>query len=54
MDSMVILKVNDKEISLNAFVSDVFNNVINGLLDSLDKIPEDRKSIELQIKKKEN
>jgi len=48
----IILKVNDKEISLNPFVQNLFANVINGLVDSLDKIPEKKYPIEIKIDKK--
>ena len=54
VDKKVFLKVNGKEIPLNPFVTDVFFNVINGLVDSLDKIPEDKKTIEIAIENKEN
>jgi hypothetical protein len=47
--SNVCLKVNGKEVPLNPFVTLVFFNVINGLVDSLDKIPEDKTKIEISI-----
>lgn len=49
MDKKVSLIVNGKEISLNPFVKSIFTNVINGLVDSLDKVPEDKKKIEITI-----
>jgi hypothetical protein len=51
MDKKITLKVNDREIPLNPFVTDLFFNVINGLVDSLNKIPEEKDKIELIIKK---
>jgi hypothetical protein len=47
--SKVTLKVNGKEIPLNPFVTNVFNNVVGGLVDALDKVPEVRKQIEVRI-----
>ncbi|MCK4835848.1 MAG: hypothetical protein KAT17_04390 [Candidatus Aminicenantes bacterium] len=49
-DSSIILKVNDGEISLNPFVETVFINVIRGMIDSLDKIPQDKEKIDIQIR----
>ena len=54
MDKKITLKVNDRDIPLNPFVTDVFFNVINGLVDSLDKIPEQKNKIELIIQKEGN
>lgn len=48
-DKNVSLIVNGREISLNPFVKNVFANVVNGLVDSLDKVPEDKKKIEITI-----
>ena len=50
----VYLKVNGKEIPLNPFVTGVFYNVINGLVNSLGKIPPDKNTIEIRIEKEEN
>lgn len=50
----VILKVNDREISMNEFVKDVFIKVVHGLLDALDDIPADRTKTELRIELKRN
>lgn len=47
----VILKVDEKIIPLNHFVENVFANVIQGLVDSLDKIPPNPKKIEVTIEK---
>ncbi len=47
-----VLKVNGKEIPMNSFVKNVLNNVINGLVDSLDKVPEPREKIEIRIENK--
>jgi hypothetical protein len=49
MDKKVTLIINGQEIPLNPFVKNVFTNVINGLVDSLDKVPEDKKKIEITI-----
>ena len=49
MSKNIVLKVNDVEISLNPFVKQVFENVTGALVDSLDKIPEDKKKIEILI-----
>jgi hypothetical protein len=54
MDKKITLKVNDREIPLNPFVTDVFLNVINGLVDSLHKVPEEKSKIELIIEKEKN
>lgn len=51
MDKKILLKVDSKEIPMNSFVKQVFINVIDGLVDSLDKIPEDKKRIEILIEK---
>ncbi len=48
----IVLKVNGKEIPMNSFVKNVLNNVINGLVDSLDKVPEPREKIEIRIENK--
>jgi hypothetical protein len=48
MTKNIELKVNGQKITLNRFVETVFNNVIMGLVDSLDKIPE-VKTIDIQI-----
>jgi hypothetical protein len=47
----VRLKVNDRDIPLNPFVTGLFSNVIEGLVDSLDKIPEPKDKIEILIEK---
>jgi len=53
MDREIVLKINDQEVMLKYFVKDVFINVINGLIDSLDKVPVDRdRKIEIEIKNK--
>ncbi len=49
MDKKIILKVNDQEIPLNPFVTDVFLNVINGLVNSLNKVPEKKNKIQVII-----
>jgi hypothetical protein len=49
MDKKVNLKVNGQEIPLNPFVTTVVFNVVKGLVDSLDKIPDNPGTIELRI-----
>lgn len=52
MDKKLLLKVNGKEIPTNPFVQEVFINVINGLVDSLNKIPEDKDKVEITVENK--
>ena len=53
MEKEITLKINGDKIELNRFVKDIYINVINGLIDSLDKIPVDRdRKIEIEIKNK--
>ncbi len=47
----VFLKVNGQTIPLNPFVTDVFYNVIYGLVETLDKTPETKDKIEITIEK---
>lgn len=49
MNKHISLKVNGQEIPMNPFVKDIFANVLNGLVDALDKIPEKPKKIELLV-----
>ena len=49
MDKKITLKVNDREVPLNPFVTEVFLNVVGGLVDSLNKIPDEKNKIELVI-----
>jgi hypothetical protein len=44
-----MLKINGEEVSTNPFVQEVFINVINGIVNSLNKIPEDKEKIEILI-----
>jgi hypothetical protein len=53
MDKIVYLEVNDREIPLNSFVKDIFANVIEGLVNCLDKIPEHINKIEITIEEEE-
>lgn len=48
-DKNVTLKVNGKDVVLNHFVNAVFANVIDGLVDSLDKVPEKKDKIEIIV-----
>ena len=52
MNKKIILKINGQEIPLNLFVKSIFFNVINGMVDSLDKIPEKKETIEILIEKR--
>ncbi len=54
MDKNICLKVNGQDIMLNAFVKSMITNVVEGMVDSLDKIPEKRNKIELIIDEEEN
>ena len=45
----VKLEVNDKEIELNEIMSNVIANIIDGFLDALHDIPDDRKKINIEI-----
>jgi len=47
MDKKITLKVNGQDVPMNHFVRNVFINVVNGLVDSLDKIPEEKDKIEI-------
>ena len=49
MNKKVILKINGIEIPLNPFVKSIFINVISGLVESLDKIPDDKTKTEITI-----
>ena len=53
MSDQIQLKVNDKEVPMNPFVKKAFSNVIEGLVDSLDKLPDKINRIEIMIKKEE-
>jgi len=50
MERNIVLKVNEKEIPINYFVQKMFMGVIDGMVGSLDKIPDQIKSIEITIK----
>jgi hypothetical protein len=50
----VRLKVNGRDIPLNPFVTVLFSNVIEGLVDSLDKVPDPRNKIEILIETEED
>lgn len=45
----VILKINDKEIPLNDLMKDMLTNIILGYLKTAKKIPEDIKTIGIEI-----
>ena len=53
MEREIVLKIDGKEIMMNQFVQNVFKNVLDGLIDSLDKVPVERdREISIQIKNK--
>ena len=45
----VKLEVNDKEIPLNDLMKDILSNIIQGYLKSAKKLPDDIKSIKVNI-----
>lgn len=45
----VKLEVNDKEVELNEIMGNVISNIVDGFLDALRDIPENRKTIKLEI-----
>jgi hypothetical protein len=47
MEKKITLKIDGKKVSMNAFVEKIFINIISGMLDSLDKLPEEKDKIEL-------
>ncbi|MCK4764841.1 MAG: hypothetical protein KAW12_21765 [Candidatus Aminicenantes bacterium] len=49
MDKKITLKVDGKKIPVNPFVSEIFSNVINGLVDTLKKVPEGKNKIEILV-----
>jgi hypothetical protein len=54
MENKIILKVNDQVIALNPFVKKIITSVVLGAVQSLDKIPQPPKRIEItmQLEKK--
>ena len=48
-ERQISVKVGDRVIPMNPFVDTVFINIIDGLLNSLDKIPQDKNRIEIVI-----
>jgi len=49
MDKKVSLQVNGQDIPLNPFVRKIFINVIEGLIQALDKVPAGRQRIDIRI-----
>jgi hypothetical protein len=47
----VVLKIDGEIIPLNHFVENIFHHVIQGMVDSLDKIPAHSQKIEVIIEK---
>ena len=54
MGNNIKLKVNDDQVPMNPFVKRTFSKVIEGLISSLDKLPEEIKKIEITINNEEN
>ena len=54
MEETILVKIDEKEITLNHFVKKIFVKVISGLIGALDKLPTDLKKIEIIINKEEN
>lgn len=52
MDKTIILKVNNQEVPMNHFVQNIFIGVVSGLVESLDKLPENKKKIEIKVEQK--
>lgn len=50
----VSLQVNGENIPLNPFVRDMVRNVVRGIVNSLDKIPDDIRTIEVKIEEEES
>ena len=49
MKNSIELKVNDRVIALNPFVQKIVSNVVLGAVQSLDKIPQPWKKIEITL-----
>ena len=54
MGDNIKLKVNDKAVPMNPFVKKTFTKVIEGLISSLDKLPDEINKIEITINNEEN
>ncbi len=48
---VIELFINNKKIEMNPYVKRVFLNIINALVKSLDKLPNDKSKIEIFINK---
>jgi len=53
MDKQIKLKVNEKDVPMNPFVQRTFARVIEGLVSSLDKLPEVIDKVEITINNEE-
>ncbi len=53
MSNNIKLKVNDDLVPMNPFVKKTFTKVIEGLISSLDKLPDEINKIEITINKQE-
>jgi hypothetical protein len=49
MKNKIALKINGRAIALNPFVQKIIGNVVMGAVQSLDKIPEPWKKIEITL-----
>jgi hypothetical protein len=49
MENKIELKVNDRVIALNPFVKKIFNNLVLGAVQALDKIPQPWEKIEITL-----
>jgi hypothetical protein len=49
MENKMMLKVNGQVIALNPFVKKIISNVLLGAVQSLDKIPQPVKKIEISL-----
>ena len=47
MENKINLSINNKDVPMNPFVKRTFSNVIEGLVSSLDKLPEKINKIEI-------
>lgn len=54
MGENIKLSINSKDVPMNPFVKKAFSKVIEGLVSSLDKLPDDIKKIEITISSEEN
>ncbi len=53
MGENIKLNINSKDVPMNPFVKRTFTKVIEGLVNSLDKLPDDIKEIKITISNEE-